>query len=309
MSDSLVVIHRQAYTKGNIPSAAGANPDLVLADGKDTLVTMSGASMVMLPIFKQHPVPVAGYYLQVEGADGYYTTKVIVESYPTYDIGAFFKGGNQSDTALVAILPANFPAGTFNVKYAAYDGSNNISNTATATVVVYNPRDSINNAFQGFSAMWYKDSAYSFTNGQQVIRDVYAGNQDTVRQRFACGPDGKLVPSTNPTDSLYDTYQPSMNPDYLLLQGNSFSYYHAKDSNILVIDSSSCGHPVYHSGWEAAGLNGHFLLAPSRKQVIFVNTGWENQVYNIFIYDIDELRANRLRLKNHYTGLYTSFHR
>ena len=239
LSDTLKVVHYKAITKAALPTSMGNA--IVLKDKKDTVIAVNGGYAIIIPEFENGAAN--GYYVQVKGANTYFT---IDFNKPMYRKKAPLKNGpserSSSDSIIAIRLPLNILQGTFTIQYKAYDSLNNVSNMATSIVKVMT-NDPAATEFKLLQGKW-NIRKYITKSGMDSTETIVNYNPDSSFANYGCDENNLLYNEVVGTSYL-NWHGKTDESSYSFFSNNNFYTHDVFFYKSLNLYTSHCGTPVY----------------------------------------------------------------
>jgi hypothetical protein len=292
LSNSIKVGYGGTSIKGSIPAAStdAAAPILDSIYSGLTYYAVSNRYIIIKPRILDGYI--AGYYLKIDGADAYfkidYAAAKGVRKAPQKGHSSLREGDN-SDSTIIIKLPDNVLGDTFQIKYAAYDTLNRVSNTITAIVSVSasaKPTDNdtllgnwtlVREKEQG-DENWYNETDSSF--------DAYACVDNVLEY---CESEVCLQ---IPTYLGYNTY--TLNFAASNNASTTNSYYQKR----LNMETSTCSSLQYDASYQS-GVNtrtgGYSYNSATKKLTVIYETNDATNLYSE-TYDVTEISSTKLAM-------------
>lgn len=239
LSDTLKVVHYKTITKAVLPTSMGNA--IVLKDKKDTVIAVNGGYAIIIPEFETGVAN--GYYVQVKGANTYFTIDL---NQPMYRKKAPVKNGpaerSSSDSIIAIRLPGNILPGIFTVQYKAYDSLNNVSNVASSIVKVMT-NDPAATEFKLLQGKW-NIRKYITKSGMDSTETMLNYNLDSSFANYGCDENNLLY--NEEVGTSYLNWQGKTNESsYSFFSNNHFYTHDVFFYKSLNLYTSRCGTPVY----------------------------------------------------------------
>ncbi|HEU4556098.1 MAG TPA: hypothetical protein VFS25_24840 [Chitinophaga sp.] len=284
--------------KGAMPAATGATTPVLDADGS-TVLAVNGRYAVITPYVSSGSVE--GYYLQITGADSYFTIDYAnprgARKAPAGGKHSLFKetGEDNSDSLIVIKLPENATADTFCITYAAYDANHNVSNTASACIVVIPAGTSQDG--QALVGTWAATrEKYSNGDWENVI------TADSGYASFTCDAD-TLKQCTQGTGchQMLAGVTEVLKSEITFQANATYNYIEEEKYTNLQRFHNPCANPVYTSSTEAYTETGGWSYNASTKKLVIVfdvDLSDDDYYYDIVNISVTELTADKMVLSN-----------
>ena len=282
-------------TKGTLPAPTGTGAPVLKASNK-TITTANGYYAVINPEITSGTV--AGYYLQINGADSYFKIDYSktrgarkAQTVSKHNEGIFRELGDNSDSLIVIKLPENATLDTFCITYVAYDSLNHVSDPISDCIAIIPVGGGTESAALvgtwSFTRSKYGDE--DWTSDYYTPDTIYSGircDNDTLAY---CGgtSDCRTVISSH--------YWKTKLELVLAADGKLTNVY--EDKSYRLDMHSSCTDPTYLDVSLSYNVYGVWSYNPTTKTLILILTGEDSanpESYNVQSVQLSELSATKM---------------
>ncbi len=286
-------------TKGTLPAPSGAGAPVLKANSV-VIPAINGRYAVITP--KLTSGAVAGYYVQVNGADSYFKVdyskarNARKKQAAGKRHGSFRTLGDNSDSVIVIKLPENATLDTFCITYAAYDSLNHVSNAVSPCIVIIPGGGGAEGA--ALVGNW-KLNRKKFLDAENWMEDYY--KHDTLYQDFRCSADTLNLCASGASGcmSLIAAISWVDKEELTITAEGSYNYMYLDTYHGIERVHNSCTNPTYYESSAGNSYNSVWSYNPATMQITVISgdDGADPDGYEVGIVDVTELSATRMVFK------------
>ncbi|KAA2240044.1 hypothetical protein F0L74_28125 [Chitinophaga agrisoli] len=283
-----------ANTKGTLPAPVGTGAPILKANSAP-IPAINGHYAVIAPELTSGSV--AGYYVQVNGADSYFkidyskARNARKAQAPGKRHGSFRMLGDNSDSVIVIKLPENATPDTFCITYAAYDSANHVSNAISTCIVIIPGGGGTEGA--ALVGNW-KLNRKKYLAAENWMEDYY--KPDTNYLQFKCSADTlDLCDGASGCMTLISSISWVDKEELTITAEGGYNYMYLDKFHNIERVHNSCTDPTYYEYSAGDSYNSIWSYNPATMQITIISGDPDN--YEVGIVDVTELSATRMVFK------------